>query len=104
MTDKVNMLVITVAILMAAILALAGCATQGTVRVEGESGSIAVDVHHGERHYRSTLPDIPPGHMPPPGMCLVWLPGVPPGQQPPPGDCRELQYQVPPGAWLIRGD
>ena len=24
---------------------------------------------------------IPPGHLPPPGECRVWLPDVPPGQQ-----------------------
>lgn len=30
---------------------------------------------------------IPPGHMPPPGLCRVWLMGVPPGHQPPPRPC-----------------
>jgi hypothetical protein len=53
--------------------------------------------------YESASPEIPPGHMPPPGKCRLWFPGKPPGQQPPPGDCCELEKQVPPGAWLIRG-
>jgi hypothetical protein len=104
MSENIKILLMSIAILIAVVVALAGCATQGTVRVEGESGSVTVDVHRGERYYRSTLPHIPPGHMPPPGMCRIWLPGVPPGQQPPPGDCRELEYQIPPGAWLIRGE
>jgi hypothetical protein len=50
-----------------------------------------------------TRPNIPPGHMPPPGQCRIWYPERPPGQQPPPGDCEELRYDVPPGAWLLRG-
>ena len=44
---------------------------------------------------------IPPGHLPPPGSCRIWLPGTPPGQQPPPGDCEKLARDVPPGAWLL---
>lgn len=30
---------------------------------------------------------IPPGHMPAPGMCRVWVDGVPPGRQSPQTDC-----------------
>ena len=44
---------------------------------------------------------IPPGHLPPPGQCRIWIPGRPPGHQPPPGRCSSLASQVPPGAWLI---
>lgn len=44
------------------------------------------------------LPDIPPGHQPPPGACRVWYPDRPPGQQPPPGPC---DVAVPAGAVLI---
>ncbi len=53
-------------------------------------------------HYESRLPRVPPGHMPPPGLCRIWYPGTPPGKQPPPGDCRQLRRNLPPGAWLIR--
>src|SRR5262245_44520751 len=31
---------------------------------------------------------IPPGQLPPPGMCRVWYEGVPPGRQPRATDCR----------------
>jgi len=86
-------------------LLLAGCATYGKVILEDESGVVVVEVDKGdgEGHYESALPKIPPGHMPPPGQCRIWIPGEPPGQQPPPGDCMELRRAVPPGAWLIRG-
>jgi hypothetical protein len=47
-------------------------------------------------------PRVPPGHLPPPGQCRIWLPGRPPGHQPPPGPCAALRQQVPPGAWLIQ--
>ena len=82
-----------------------GCATYGKVIFEDETGAITVEVDKGpgKGRYESTVPRIPPGHMPPPGQCRIWLPGKPPGQQPPPGDCRELERQLPPGAWLIRG-
>lgn len=65
-------------------------------------GGCAVYGHHGhgDGHH---APDIPKGHMPPPGECRIWYPDRPPGQQPPPGDCRELQYHVPRGAYLIEG-
>lgn len=44
---------------------------------------------------------IPPGHLPPPGSCRVWIPGDPPGRQAPAGDCEYLARSVPPGAWLV---
>ena len=34
---------------------------------------------------------IPPGHLPPPGQCRVWIDGRPPGQQPPPSSCRSAE-------------
>ncbi|MGD8869899.1 MAG: hypothetical protein PVI01_19935 [Gemmatimonadales bacterium] len=44
---------------------------------------------------------IPPGHLPPPGHCRIWVPGEPPGHQSPPGSCSALAGRVPPGAWLV---
>ena len=46
---------------------------------------------------------VPPGHLPPPGMCRIWYPDRPPGLQPPPGPCNVLSVRVPRGAELIRG-
>ena len=34
---------------------------------------------------------IPPGHLPPEGLCRVWYDGVPPGHQPPPTGCYEAE-------------
>lgn len=44
---------------------------------------------------------IPPGHLPPPGQCRIWVPGVPPGRQRRAADCSILAAEVPPGAWLL---
>lgn len=44
---------------------------------------------------------IPPGHLPPPGQCRIWLPGKPPGHQQRPGGCASLQRRVPAGGWLV---
>jgi hypothetical protein len=94
---------------------LTGCAAKyGQVILEDDRGTISVEVEEGgeygriypgeaHRYYKTTLPEIPPGHMPPPGKCRIWIPGKTPGQQPPPGDCYELEMNMPPGAWLIRG-
>lgn len=49
--------------------------------------------HHG----------IPPGHLPPPGMCRVWFDDRPPGHQPPPVSCAEAAYYAPPGARILYG-
>jgi hypothetical protein len=35
---------------------------------------------------------IPPGHVPPQGMCRVWYEGVPPGRQPRPTSCYEAEH------------
>lgn len=44
---------------------------------------------------------IPPGHLPPPGACRVWVPGKPPGHQAKPGPCAALLRSAPPGSWLV---
>lgn len=34
---------------------------------------------------------VPPGQLPPPGLCRVWFDGVPPGRQPGPTTCAEAR-------------
>lgn len=34
---------------------------------------------------------VPPGQLPPAGMCRVWYDGVPPGRQPRPTSCNEAE-------------
>ena len=58
--------------------------------------------HRGKGHDAKSF-QVPPGHLPPPGMCRVWYPDRPPGHQPPPGPCNVLAARLPRGAHLIRG-
>lgn len=46
---------------------------------------------------------IPRGHMPPPGMCRIWIDGVPPGRQPRPTDCATARRQAPRNGRVIYG-
>jgi hypothetical protein len=47
---------------------------------------------------------VPPGQLPPAGMCRVWIDGVPPGQQPAPTDCQTAVATKPANARVIWGD
>ena len=47
---------------------------------------------------------VPAGHMPPPGMCRVWIDGVPPGQQPAPTDCASAVRNRPANGRVIFGE
>jgi hypothetical protein len=44
---------------------------------------------------------IPPGHLPPPGLCRVWLPGTPPGHQPRARSCVNIEHSAPAGSWIV---
>ena len=46
---------------------------------------------------------VPPGHLPPPGLCRIWIDGVPPGRQPRPTDCATAQRHRPANARVIYG-
>lgn len=46
---------------------------------------------------------IPPGHMPPAGMCRIWIDGVPPGRQPRATDCNTAERNRPRNARVIYG-
>lgn len=46
---------------------------------------------------------VPPGHLPPPGMCRLWYYDRPPGHQPRPVSCRRIGRRIPYGAAVIRG-
>ena len=63
-----------------------------------ESSPVARSARHTEHPAEI---GIPPGQLPHPGMCRVWLPGRPPGQQAEQGPCSRLADEVPPGAWLV---
>ncbi len=46
---------------------------------------------------------VPPGHLPPPGLCRIWIDGVPPGRQPRPTDCASARRHRPANARVIYG-
>ena len=50
---------------------------------------------------RAAALGIPPGHLPPPGQCRVWLPGNPPGHQPRPRNCDNIERTAPAGSWIV---
>lgn len=71
----------------------------------GAAGSDVASKKTGASQNASTAAryGIPPGHLPPPGQCRVWMPGEPPGQQKryKSGECALVQRRVPPGGWLV---
>ncbi len=44
---------------------------------------------------------VPPGHLPPVGMCRVWIRGRPPGRQPRPRTCDNILANAPAGAMIL---
>jgi hypothetical protein len=45
----------------------------------------------GRGRYNNSSQGIPPGQLPPPGMCRVWYDGMPPGRQPRATNCNEAE-------------
>ncbi|MCG2586956.1 hypothetical protein [Rhodohalobacter sulfatireducens] len=88
---------------------MSGCMVSGGILIEPEPVVIGDPPrkdeprreHHriGRKHHIK----IPPGHMPPPGKCRVWLDDRPPGQQPPPVSCHSIRHRIPYGAVVVRG-
>jgi hypothetical protein len=73
-------------------------------RTQGTIGDIIFG--RGESEARASS-RVPRGHLPPRGMCRVWVDGVPPGHQPAGTSCAEaerdrLRYGA--GARVIYGD
>lgn len=44
---------------------------------------------------------VPPGHLPPLGMCRVWLPGKPPGHQAQSRRCSGIERTASAGSWIL---
>ena len=44
---------------------------------------------------------IPPGHLPSPGLCRVWVPGKPPGHQAKARSCSNIERSAPAGSWIV---
>jgi hypothetical protein len=52
---------------------------------------------------RTSADSIPREHLPPEGMCRIWLDGVPPAQQPAPTECSVAVRNQPPNGRVIYG-
>jgi hypothetical protein len=44
---------------------------------------------------------IPPGQLPPPGQCRVWVEGLPPGKQPKARSCTGIEDSAPPSSVVV---
>jgi hypothetical protein len=55
------------------------------------------------RSTSAAMTAVPPGQMPPPGMCRIWIDGVPPGHQPAPTDCATAERTRPSNARVLYG-
>jgi hypothetical protein len=56
-----------------------------------------------QQHRRTTAATlgVPPGHLPPPGQCRVWVPGNPPGHQARSRSCAGIERQAAAGTWIL---
>jgi hypothetical protein len=89
---------------LAALLASAPLAAQGTrFRVDDVLQSAQQSATE-TRESKQKKDKIPPGQLPPAGMCRIWIDGVPPGRQPAPTDCQTAVANKPANARVIWGD
>jgi hypothetical protein len=104
-----------------AVFAAAPLAAQGNFRTggveptrgtAGSTGSVLGRVINGgvlgqdpsARTQSRKSDHVPPGQLPPAGMCRIWIDGVPPGQQPAPTDCQTAVATKPANARVLWGD
>lgn len=79
-------------LVLGAALAVSACATTQVVSAPGPSRGASASTH---------ILGIPPGHLPRPEMCCVWIPGRPPGQQARATACRGIAARAPAGSWIL---
>src|SRR5437016_734505 len=76
-----------------ALLAAAGCSAFSSARpTEPAPRRVASSA--------ATL-GIPPGHLPPPGQCRIWVQGRPPGHQAPARSCDRIERSAPADSWVL---
>lgn len=91
-------------------LALAAMAVMGacskstkTVVLEPTPDVRTSEQSAGVRPSTAATLGVPPGHLPNPGECRVWIPGTPPGQQAKSKSraCGGIAALAPAGSWII---
>lgn len=76
-------------------------------RTDTRTGGTIGDVIFGRTSEQRTSSKVPKGHLPPRGMCRVWIDGVPPGRQPEVTTCAQAErdrVQYGANARVIYGD
>jgi hypothetical protein len=67
------------------------------------TGDVQSSASTGQNQGGRRASNIPPGQMPPAGMCRIWIDGVPPGRQPASTDCQTAVANKPANARVIWG-
>ena len=104
MSTMKNLAMVALAAAMASPLPAQVVASTGTVRdrveaarrraEEARTRAVLDSALLRTRGTRESARRIPPGHLPPRGLCRVWIEGVPPGQQPPVESCAAAQTRA----------
>ena len=68
------------------------------------SASLRAQVRPQPQDPKDPKATVPTTHLPPPGMCRIWLDNVPPAQQPAPTDCASAARNLPRNGRLIYND
>ena len=68
------------------------------------AGSASLEAQARPRPQDGSKTAVPRTHLPPPGMCRIWLDNVPPAQQPAPTDCASAARNLPRNGRLIYSD
>jgi hypothetical protein len=92
------------ALALAAVALIGACSKSSkTVVLEPTPDRRASEQSGGVRPSTAATLGVPPGHLPNPGECRIWIPGTPPGQQPKPKSrsCGGIAALAPAGSWII---
>lgn len=104
MTKKISVAAIALVLGATSLEAQIRPRTDGGNRTDRRTGSVttigeAIEAArrragvHGDAStsHESRDSHVPKGHLPPRGMCRVWIDGVPPGHQPAPTSCAQAE-------------
>jgi hypothetical protein len=84
-----------------AALAIFAATACSSITVKPESSSARPAPAPRQNASTAATLGIPPGHLPPPGKCKVWIPGTPPGHQARARSCNGIEGVAPAGSWIL---
>ncbi len=74
------------------------------VALAAAGGSLGAQARPQPQEGKDGTAQVPRTHLPPPGMCRIWLDKVPPAQQPAPTDCANAVRNQPRNGRVIFSD